>query len=74
LEFETQPLNPKPQIAKPQTLNSNRFTATPKVGNELREFVLNVALHLPGVVGVCAVTRTRGFRTKQRVNPGPDIL
>jgi hypothetical protein len=32
------------------------------VGNELREFVLNVALHIPGVVGVCAVTRTRGFR------------
>lgn len=37
------------------------------VGNELREFVLNVALHIPGVVGVCAVTRTRGFRAKQRV-------
>jgi hypothetical protein len=34
---------------------------------QLREFVLNVALHLPGVIGVCAVTRTRGFRSRQRV-------
>jgi hypothetical protein len=32
------------------------------VGNELRAFVLNVSMVTPGVEGVCAVTRTRGFR------------
>ena len=39
------------------------------VGNELREFVLNCALVHPGTEGVCAVTRTRGFRrTQTRTN------
>ena len=32
------------------------------VGNELRAFVLNVSMVTPGVAGVCAVTRTRGYR------------
>jgi hypothetical protein len=46
-----------------------RFSATlgRAVGNELREFVLNVALTMPGVRGVCAVTRTRGYRNKEKV-------
>ena len=39
------------------------------VGNELREFVLNCALVDPNTEGVCAVTRTRGFRrTQTRTN------
>ena len=36
------------------------------VGAELREFAVNAALHIPGVEGVCAVTRTRAFRRTQK--------
>lgn len=36
------------------------------VGAELREFTVNAALHIPGIEGVCAVTRTRAFRRTQK--------
>ena len=39
------------------------------VGDELRAFALDVAMFAPGVSGVCAVTRTRGFRATQRSEP-----
>ena len=39
------------------------------VGNELRAFVLNVSMVTPGVEGVCAVTRTRGYRKASAKTP-----
>ena len=40
------------------------------VGNELRAFVLNVSMVTPGVAGVCAVTRTRGYREASAKSAG----
>ncbi len=39
------------------------------VGDELRAFALDVAMLAPGASGVCAVTRTRGFRATQLSEP-----
>ena len=54
-------------IALPADLRRLSRTQLPTVAAELREFVLNVALTMPGVRGVCAVTRTRGYRNKEKV-------